>query len=200
MKLARGLPTNIAAQLGRIVALWSQEEHVLRNILANAAGTSIKVVRIAFKEPGTESFANTVRDLLIAEDVEITGDGLNIVTNALKNAKERRDILAHSQWGYDRGFLGVQLTRGTWNLGHLGRNPPRVAKKAHPEFLPIDSAYLSETRRQIRTCIRVTRQLDKTVAAIRRTLQETHLERVFPKNPPGPPSETRRSRRRSSPA
>ena len=84
MKIARGLPTNVAAQLGRIIALWSQEEHILRNILANAAGTSIKAVRVAFKDPGTESFANTVRDLLIAEDVEITGDGLSVVTKALK--------------------------------------------------------------------------------------------------------------------
>lgn len=195
MKLAIGLPQNIAASLGRIVALWSQEEHILRNILANAAGTSIKAVRISFKEPGTEAFANTVRDLLMIENIEITGTGLNDVAKALKDAKERRDILVHSQWGYDLGILGVQCVRGSWDIGHLVKKPPRIAKKVLPEFLPVDSVYLSDTRRMIQKCIRMTRQLDRRVAAIRRSLQQRYLEQACPKNPPDQAAKRPRSRR-----
>jgi hypothetical protein len=192
MKLATELPMPIATQLGQIIALWSWEEHILRKILANAAGTNIKAARVVFREPSTEAFANTIRDLLIIEDTALSGDGLDTFAKTLKDTKERRDILAHSLWGYDEtGQLGIQRTRGTWNLNEIPVHlRTRMAKKVHPDFLPIDQGYLDESHRMLIECIRQTQQLDTTVAEIRQSLQQKHPSQDAPMNPPDQDKDT----------
>ena len=202
MRIVDGIPPDIAAELGQIISLWPQVENLLRNILANAAGTTIKVARVLFREPGAETFANTLRDVLIAEETVLEGDGLDTFSKTLRDARERRDVLAHSIWGYDESeILGVQRTRGTWNLGHLQRKPPRIARKAHPDFLTIDLSYLQETKATVLECIRQAKQLDETVAHIRLALLQKFLAQACPKNPPQDQDEgTPQPQHQSSPA
>lgn len=198
MKPVHGIPTNVAAKIGRIIVLWSQLEATLRTILTNASGTNIKVARVIFRDPKVEDFVNVLRDLLMAENYILSNLDLSAIAKQLRDTKERRDILAHSLWGYSDGTLGVQHTRGTLDLNNLGRNPPRVARKVHPTFLPIDSTYLIETRKMILACMKSIRLLHAQVAAIRAALQQRRLALLVQESPPGPADKKPRSRRRSS--
>jgi hypothetical protein len=103
-KQVRVLPRSIAERVGRIVALWSQQETILRNILANAAGVNIKVARVVFREPKTEEFGVVLKNLLLIARFQVS-DSLNEAVKALTEAKEMRDTIISASAG--RAFARV---------------------------------------------------------------------------------------------
>ena len=99
-KIARGLPTQIAAGVGRIIARWAYQEMLLRLIATNAANINIKTGRIALRDPQIEAFGGFISDILFVEGIKPRTDPRQLA-NKLKNAKERRDLIAHSVWVRD---------------------------------------------------------------------------------------------------
>ena len=179
-RVARGLPTIVAATVGRIISRWSLQEAMLRSILASAASVPIKIGRVATLEPRVENFGNVVGDLLRLQGIRVRTN-LNALTSRLRKAKARRDLLAHSVWvrHAESRQLGVQETRGIWSAGGPGRDGARVTKKMMPAFHPIDREYLRQTRRMIEEGIRASYQLNREIVAAQKLLRQTFLRHAL---------------------
>jgi hypothetical protein len=167
-KVARGLPNQIAAGIGRIIALWSEQEVMMQLILKNATGTQIKTARIALRQPAIEEYPTVLQDVLFVEGLA-PRQNIRQLGKQLKDAKERRDLLAHSLWVRDSGELGIQWIRGTpdhkpWE--------PRVTRKMRPQFKPMDATYLRETREMISATLKTSRELNDEILRLRKALQE----------------------------
>jgi hypothetical protein len=175
-RVARGLPTFVAATVGRIVSRWSLEEAQLRAILASAASVPIRIGRVATLEPRVENFGNVVGDLLRLQGLQVRTN-LPALTHRLRQAKARRDLLAHGVWvrHSESRQLGVQETRGMWSTGDASR----ITKKMMPAFHPIDREYLRQTRRMIEECIRTSYQLNREIVAAQKLLRQTFLQHAL---------------------
>ena len=187
-RVARGLPTIIAATVGRIIARWSLQEAMLQTILASAAGVHGKIGRVASLEPRIENFGEAVAELLALHGIPVRTN-LNALASRLKKAKARRDLLAHGVWARhaESRRLGVQETRGSWK--------PGLAKSKKPAFVPIDRAYLADTRRMIEEGIRASYQLNREIVAAHKSLRQQFVQRAFQGYVRGQRGGTRRSRR-----
>lgn len=157
-RVTRGLPTIIAATVGRIIARWSLQEAMLRTILAGAAGVHGKIGRVAALEPRIENFSDVVGDLLALHGIQVRTN-LNALAGRLKKAKGRRDLLAHGVWvrHAETRRLGVQEAR----------------------FVPIDREYLARTRRMIEEGIRASYQLNREIVAAQKSLRQKYLQQAF---------------------
>jgi len=158
-KTARGLPDKIASAVGRVTHRWALQEHWLKMILIHASGLDPKRGRIALREPRIDEHLTIVGDLLALQSIRVTVD-LKALTKKLASAKERRNLITHSVWVRHDGVLGVQETRGTWELGP---GKPRASKKMWPAFQPVDRNYLVKLRKDIDETIRLSFGLMKEI-------------------------------------
>jgi hypothetical protein len=195
-RVARGLPTIVAATVGRIISRWSLQEALLRAILASAASVPVKIGRVAALEPTVENFGNVISDLLRLQGIHVRTN-LNTLTSRLRKAKARRALLAHAVWvrHAESRQLGVQETRGTWSAERQARDASRVSKTMMPKFHPIDREYLRQTRRMIEEGIRASYQLNREIVAAQKVLRQTFLQQKFQGYPRERSAGTRRSRR-----
>ena len=179
-RVARGLPTIVAATVGRIISRWSLQEALSRAILASAASVPIKIGRVATLEPRVENIGNIVGDLLRMQGIQVKTN-LNALTGKLSKAKARRDLLAHSVWvrHAQSRQLGVQETRGTWSAESPARDASRVTRKMAPKFHPIDREYLRQTRRMIEEGIRASYQLNREIVAAQKMLRQTFMQHAL---------------------
>src|SRR5256885_12021470 len=86
-KIARGLPTPIAASLGRIIARWAYQEILLTLIVKNSANVDIKTARIALREPKLDELASFLSDILSIRGLKPRQD-IATLAKKLKAAKE----------------------------------------------------------------------------------------------------------------
>jgi hypothetical protein len=157
-RVARGLPTIIAATVGRIIARWSLQEAMLRTILASAAGVHGKIGRVAALEPRIESFGEVVSDLLALQGIQVRTN-LKALADRLNKAKGRRDLLANGVWvrHAQSRRLGVQEAR----------------------FVPIDRQYLVRTRRMIEEGIRASYLLNREIVAAHRSSRQQFVQQAL---------------------
>jgi hypothetical protein len=181
-KIAKGLPTQIAAGVGRVIVRWAYQEMLLRLIATNAANVNIKTGRIALRDPKNEEFGVFLSDILFVEGLAPQTSSRHLAATLAK-AKQRRDLIAHSVWVRDEksNQLGVQELRGTWDQGQYP-NAPRITKKMRPAFRVIDLHYLRETKSMIDETINISNKLNDEILRLRKVLREALLQRAVQAN------------------
>jgi hypothetical protein len=177
-RVARGLPTIIAATVGRIISRWSLQEAMLQSILASAAGVAVRIGRVATLEPKVEDFGSAVSGLLRLQGIEVKTN-LNALAKRLINAKARRDLLAHGVWvrHAQSRQLGVQETRGSRRPERQARDALRGTTKM-PPFHAVDREYLRQTRRIIEEGIRASYRLNREIVAAQTLLRQRFVQRA----------------------
>lgn len=162
IRLNPGLPTPLAASLGRMIARHSYLELTLATALYRLAGVSHKVGRVAIANPRGSDILNRMLELAEIFELKLHPFPWNQYKSTLDDLKKRRDIFAHSAWVYNRQvrryFLYVTSGKSQPKEGAPGRS-----RKIHPEGVPASIADLRTLRKEIEKAIGEAETLDRFV-------------------------------------
>jgi len=175
--VAKGVPTGIAASLGRIVVRWAYQEHVIYTITYMAAGVDVKQGRIAIRQPSIQEQFKMIEDLLAVRGVRFPRGTFSSVGKKAQDVRDRRDSLVHSLWlKTERGLAYQDLKGPAWNVqGQPDRFNWRTTRKMTPGAVLVDRALLKKLRADLEDCIRETRTLHKACIFALQTLRQTQL-------------------------
>jgi len=177
-KIVGGLPTGIAASVGRIISRWSYQEYLLHVIAYAALGVDIKRGRIAVRQGNIRDQLTMIEDLMIMRGIAFRKKLVSKLADNIEKAKKKRDGLAHSIYMKTEQGIGIQDTKsGNWDVRVVGDKhfdfKFRHTKKMDPGLIILDRAYLNSVRKEIEDCIRQTRKFHKDVlAALATSLQK----------------------------
>jgi hypothetical protein len=161
---AAGLPRDLAASLGRMIASHSLLEDKLAKCLYRMAGVNLKIGRIAFANPRGSDILDRIQEVsqVTGADHWISAFPWNKFKKTLDDLKTDRDIFAHSVWLVDAATKKYTLvvTKGKWAALPNKRG---MSKKIHPEPREVTASDLRSLRREIEKAIEEARTLDRLI-------------------------------------
>jgi hypothetical protein len=167
--LARGLPSNVAASIGRTIARHAYLDWVLASIIHNLLGISIKQGRVAVRLPMARTYVTMVKDLMTFLGISVTVN-LNSLYKSLEKADGARNSLAHSIFMRDEAKkLKIQLVRGSWEFGQEYETVKRVLM---PEGRDVTREFLKQQRAHVESALSIALQLHREVKSQLRALSE----------------------------
>lgn len=170
--VVKGLPSAIAASVGRIVSRWAYQEWLLYSLSYDALGINPKQGRVAVRQPPIGQLMPMIEDLLLLRGVTAN---LKQLAKDIQSVKERRDELVHAVWVRPPEGLAIQDTRGTWKKFHK-RQSYRITKKMQPGFKLITPDYLKTLRADLEETIHQTEHLRAGLNAVLTSLQTRTIE------------------------
>ena len=162
-KPARGLPSPIAASLGRMIARWSYLEWLLAQILYQMCGVGPKIGRVAMPPPRASDYPARLQQVAAILKLDLSPFPWASYEKTLRELKEERDRFAHSIWLKDRREkeYRIQDVRGSWQPDPT---MPSVSKRIMPYGRAVTSGDLNAIRRKIERAIRDARTLSRFVS------------------------------------
>ena len=180
---AQGLPSNVAASIGRTIVRHTFLDQLLAKIIYALLGISIKQGRVIVKLPPPGQYASAVEDLLQFHKV-YSRFNFSAFSNKLLAANSARNLLAHSLFIKDVETcqLKIQIVRGSWEFE---QDIVSVSRALHPETKVVDRAFLSSKRAAVEEAIKAARELYVQITAALRVLNEkrrteTSMDRRHP--------------------
>lgn len=169
-KFATGLPTSIAASLGRMIARYSQLELDLSLTLYALAGVEGKIGRVVIGNPRPVNMLSRMQELAEVLGLDLSPFPWSTFKGELQELKTGRDKFAHSVWAYDSSLKQylVFVTSGKWSQGS---GPPSRSRKIYPEGMITTAADLKALRTDIEKGIKQAAVLNRFVTialAVRR--------------------------------
>lgn len=160
---ARGLPSPIAASLGRLIARWSYLEWLLAQVLYQMCGVGPKIGRVAMPPPRASDYPARLQQVASILKLDLSPFPWSAYEKTLRELKEERDRFAHSIWLKDRGEKAyrIQDVRGSWQPDPT---MPSVSKRIMPHGRTVTSAELNAIRRRIEGAIKNARELSRFVS------------------------------------
>jgi hypothetical protein len=152
--VAKTLPRDLAASLGRMIALHSLLEDRVSNCLYKVAGVNAKIGRVAFANPRGSEIVGRIREVS-----QVTGTELwmskfpwNKFSNTLDDLQGKRDIFAHSVWLVNRTTKEhvLLVTKGKWDAMP---NTRAMSKRIYPEPRLVNASDLRTLRNEINDAI-----------------------------------------------
>ena len=198
--LAHGLPSNIAASIGRTLVRHTYMESLQRAAVNLLLEISIKQGRVAVRLPQAKAYPKLIQTLL-----QFHGHYSNVIkfknlALALDAADNARNILAHSLIMKDPkiGKYRIQIVRGSWELD---QDVFSVSRALQPETPILDRAFLKARRAEVEAGIKLAKQLLKLVAVTMRALNEKRCtQAAWDRRRPLQNQNIPQAQRRSSPA
>ena len=162
MRLAKGLPRDLAASLGRMIARSSLLEIRLAQTLYRLAGVDERVGRITIGNPRGSDILSRMLELAQIRGLNLSPFPWPEYKKTLDDLKTRRDIFAHSPWIYnstaDRYVLFV--TAGKWPKNSA---TPSLSRRILPEGKEVTAKDLRFLRAEIDKAIIQAESLDRFV-------------------------------------
>lgn len=172
------LPDVIAGALGRCIASHSLLEITLSLTLYALVGVNPKVGRITVGNPRTDQLLDRMRQVIEAGGLQLPDFPWKEFRKTLDDLKTRRDLFAHSPWGWDsdNNVHVLFVTSGTGQPAPDGRPTNR---RLYPEGLVVTPPLLVDLHGDIGKAIERAQELDRLV----RTLLREHAS-SSPQIPP----------------
>lgn len=185
---ATGLPSDIAASLGRMISRFSLLEAILARILYQLVGVDPKRGRVAVGAPRVGDYPKRMQQLAEVIGIDLSPFPWNAYKKTLDNLKEQRDVFAHSVWLVDvetKKYL-IQDTSGNWPAPP---NTKPLSRKIVPEGRNVTPSDLRKLRADVDKAIQEAKALARFV---RYSLQvhATRLGAASPQDHPRPQSQT----------
>ena len=152
----KGLPTNIAASLGRIVSRWAYQESLLYLISYEVLSVTPKQGRVAVRHPRASDVIEMIEDLLLLRGISVAPELTQLKADIVEVLR-RRDLLVHSVWLQHKGKVAIQDTRGKW------QRKPRITKKMQPAPKTITPEYLKRLKDDLESTIARTERLRSAI-------------------------------------
>lgn len=163
MKLATGLPTPVAAALGRMIARHSLLELHLSLTLYRLAGVDHMVGRVALGNPRGSDILDRMQELAEIRKATryLSAFPWSKFKTTLTDLKKRRDWFAHGAIAYNANTKRHVLfvTTGKWEIAP---NTP-VSRKIYPEGKPMTVVELRALRAEIEAAIKEALTLDRLI-------------------------------------
>ena len=168
--ITKGLPSAVAASIGRTVARHSYLEWSLAKTIYNLLGISIKQGRAAVRLPAINRYVATVETLMDFHKIQLAFN-FNAFGKKILAADHARNALAHSIFVRDKETrqLVIQLVHGNWELD---QHTIPVSRVLNPEGRPVDRRFLAEKRATVEDAIRAADELRGLVNAQLQALNE----------------------------
>jgi hypothetical protein len=168
--ITKGLPSAVAASIGRTVVRHSYLEWSLAKTIYNLLGISIKQGRAAVRLPAINRYVATVETLMEHLDIQIVFN-FNTLGKKIVAADNARNTLAHSIFVRDKETkqLKIQLVHGNWELD---QHTIPVSRVLNPEGKPVDRRFLAEKRATVEAAICVADELRRLLNAQLQALNE----------------------------
>lgn len=183
LPIAKGLPTNYAASIGRIISRFSYAEWLISFIAYRLLEIGPKQGRVAVRTPRVEDGITMIEQLISLNMIRVSTD-VKALKTLLKNIENERDMLAHGVWMRHPGFRTwhIQVTKGNWKPDPLS---PPVSRRIKPEGREIKIAYLKDLRKKLETAIVDLKQLYAQVDTIMKSSPQRLkklqvLDQLFP--------------------
>ncbi len=157
LPIAKGLPTNYAASIGRIISRFSYAEWLISYITYKLLNIGPKHGRVAVRTPRVEDGITMIEQLMYLDKIHVSTN-IKALKKALTDIENERDMLAHGVWIRHPGFRTwhIQVTKGNWKPDPLS---PKVSRRIKPEGREIKMAYLKDLRARLETAIKELREL-----------------------------------------
>jgi hypothetical protein len=161
---AVGLPRDLAASLGRMIARHSLLEDKLAKSLYRLAGVNFKIGRIALANPRGSEILDRMQETSQVTNVNywMSKFPWNTFKKTLDDLKTKRDTFAHSVWLVDSDTKKYTLivTKGKWPALP---NKPGMSKRIYPEPRPVTPSDLRFLRSEIEKAIKEAETLDRLI-------------------------------------
>lgn len=167
-RTAQGLPSNVAASIGRTLVRYTFLERLLAQIIYDLLCISIKQGRIIVKLPPARQYTSAVEDLLQFHKI-YSRFNFRSFSNKLLAADNARNLFAHSMFVKDEGQLKIQIVRGSWELE---QDIVSVSRALSPEAKIVDRSFLSSKRAAVEEAIQATREVHVMIKVALQALNE----------------------------
>lgn len=161
-KIANGLPTPIAAALGRMIVAHSILELRLSNAFYSLAGVNFKIGRVVFGNPRTADILDRMWDVAEARNVTkfLAAFPWKPFRKTLEELKKIRDAYAHGVIAYNPLSKGhVLYLMG----GKRQMNNRPVSRRIYPEGTSLTVTELRVVRTEINAAIKEAEVLQRLV-------------------------------------
>lgn len=183
LPIAKGLPANYAASIGRIISRFSYAEWLISFITYRLLEIGPKHGRIAVRTPRVEDGITMIEQLMFLNVIHTSTD-VKALKKELKNIENERDMLAHGVWMRHPGFRTwhIQVIKGNWQPDPLSQP---ISRRIKPEGREIKMAYLKDLRKRLELAITDLKQLYHQVNDVMKSSpqrsQKLHvLDQLFP--------------------
>jgi hypothetical protein len=133
--LTSDLPPSILREIGRICVAYSRIEWLLNKTIYDVLNVSTAEGRLAVRDPAPDQRVELIEDLMALNGIKPTVERIGDLKSFLKEAKTKRDALAHGVWLRPDGgtTLYLRLINGTWTPpGTTGKIKRRMMLEGFP--------------------------------------------------------------------
>ena len=127
--LTSDLPPSILREIGKICVAYSRIEWLLNKTIYDVLNVSSAEGRLAVRDPAPDQRVELIEDLMKLNNIKCTVERVGELKTFLKEAKTRRDAVAHGVWLRADGdpTLYLRLINGNWTpLGTVGKTKRRM--------------------------------------------------------------------------
>ena len=165
--LDKGLPADVAAAIGAIVARHAYLDWLLGQVMYSLMEISIKQGRVIMKLPRPRVYVAAVKELLEFHEIETKYDFEDLAKRLEKADRARRELTRSVYMrDTDSRELRILLARSHWDPGPGG--------ELQPELEELDRTLLTQKRKVVDEAVKC---VEKLQDATNKLLRRRHLER-----------------------
>lgn len=131
--LTSELPPSILREIGRICVAYSRIEWLLNKTIYDVLNVSSAEGRLAVRDPSPDQRVDLIEDLMRVKGINPKIERIGELKTFLKEAKTKRDAVAHGVWVRADGdpALYLRLLNGSWTPpGTIGKTKRRMMLEA----------------------------------------------------------------------
>lgn len=138
-EVVHNLPDDLAAGIGRVMAVYTRIEHNLSSIASLLLQLNKAEMRIALRMPRAVDRLELVLDLFAIKAITVDIDAAQLNTE-IAHVAARRDWLAHGLWlkHPENGKIYLRLTRGKWDANSAAGIP--INRPIYPQSIEFSAA------------------------------------------------------------
>jgi hypothetical protein len=129
LPITSNISPTILREIGRICVAYSRIEWLLNKTLYDVLNVTPAEGRLAVRDPSPDQRLDLIEELLELKNIKVPIVNISELKAFLKEAKTKRDAVAHGIWLRERGdpTLYLRLINGTWTPpGTKGKTKRRV--------------------------------------------------------------------------
>jgi hypothetical protein len=128
LPLVSDLPTPILQEIGKICVAFSRIEWLLNKIIYDVLNVTAAEGRLAVRDPVPDHRVDLIEELMKLKNIDPKLTNAGDLKTSLKEAKTKRDAVAHGVWLRPDGesTLFLRLINGTWAPLGMGKTKRRM--------------------------------------------------------------------------